>query len=215
MEIELKYDLTEQPDASDKIFNDVMIHFLEDGEIEKIPMSAVYYDTDTLDLAKEKIAFRIRNEGGKYVGTLKWNNETAEELSMREEMNIHLPKEAAEGEPDIGIFRESGISDDLIRICGKKKLVPIVTMRFTRSQVRVDTGTSISELSIDFGEIHANGKTAPIHEMELEYFSGDVEDMKKLGKRIAEKFHLRPEIRSKFGRGFALLEMDLEDESGK
>lgn len=211
METELKYDLDKK--TAEKIFDDVMIHFIEDGEVEDVPMDAVYFDTGERDLSRAEITFRIRREGSSYFSTLKWNSQTTETeaLSLREEMNIRLTEEQRKAPPTIGIFKDSDISDYLEELAGGKALEPIMEMKFLRRQVRVDTGNSISELSVDTGEILAGGRTVPIHELEIEFFSGDVDDMLSLGKRLQEKYQLQPETRSKFARGLALLKEEIDE----
>ena len=71
--------------------------------------------------------------------------------------------------------------------------------------MRIDTGRSISELSIDVGKIICGENTAPISEMEIELYSGDEEDMIALGQRISAKYDLLAEDRSKYKRGLDLI----------
>ena len=176
MEIELKYDLGRTAEDPAVILESTLVQNVADGAVSIFPMNAIYYDTEDLALAKEKIAFRIRQEGTHFVGTLKWNSETTEALSCREEMNIQLTEEDLQKGPSLAIFDQSGIADLLAQAVGDKPLVPLMEMRFLRKQVRLDTGHSISELSIDIGEVEAGGNTCPIHELELEYYSGSRED---------------------------------------
>ena len=42
-------------------------------------------------------------------------------------------------------------------------------------------------------------------EMEIELYSGDLEELKEYGQKIADKYGLVPEDRSKFARGYDLL----------
>jgi len=91
-----------------------------------------------------------------------------------------------------------------VTLAGKQKLEPVLSMDFERRQVRVDTGNSISVLSFDDGKISAGGKTIPIMEMEIELYSGSEDELKEYGHKIADKYELEPEDRSKFARGYAL-----------
>ena len=54
------------------------------------------------------------------------------------------------------------------------------------------------------GKIITSGGNADIRELELELFSGDVEDIEAIGRDLAEKFSLRPGIVSKYARGIEL-----------
>ena len=84
-------------------------------------------------------------------------------------------------------------------------LIPVMEMKFTRRQVRLDTGLSISEMSLDEGEIITINGNEPILELEIELYAGDQEDMIALGGRLEEKYHLKKGLTSKFQRGLALL----------
>ena len=75
-----------------------------------------------------------------------------------------------------------------------------------RHQVRIDTGKSISELSVDKGEVRVGEKSAPILELEIELFSGEEADMIALGNSLAEKYGLEASNISKFKRGLDLMD---------
>lgn len=76
MEIELKY-LLRDPEEIDRIFGDPAIQRMKD-DTEVLPMHAVYFDTEDRKLARERIAFRVRKEGDRYIATLKWSQEQRE-----------------------------------------------------------------------------------------------------------------------------------------
>ena len=57
--------------------------------------------------------------------------------------------------------------------------------------MRIDTGKSICEAALDTGKIITAGGNADIRELELELFSGSVEDLEEIGSDIAERFSLR------------------------
>ena len=88
---------------------------------------------------------------------------------------------------------------------GKRTLLPVMDIFFSRRQMRLDTGKSICELSVDRGEIVAGGRTAPIAELEIELYSGEEDDMKALGDTVCEKYQLSPEDASKYKRGLDLM----------
>jgi len=108
--------------------------------------------------------------------------------------------------PDVEIFAQSDMRDVLCEVVGARHLHPMMEVHSVRHQVRIDTGKSISELSVDKGEVRVGEKSAPILELEIELFSGDEEDMKALGEELAKKFGLRAENISKFKRGLDLME---------
>ena len=206
MEIEMKY-LVRDREQADEILNDDIVKTVEDeGSFETIDMYAIYYDTTDRRLTDAGIALRIRREGEYYVATMKDKGNSIEGMHKRKEINVRLSDEKMINEPDVTIFSESDAYEQLLEIAGTGKLVPVLSMIFERREVRVDTGDAISMLSFDDGEIKAAGKTLPIMEMEIELYSGSVEALKEYGKKIAEKFGLVAEDRSKFARGYSLLE---------
>ena len=205
MEIEMKYLVRDRAQA-DEILNDEIVKSVEDeGSFETIDMYAVYYDTPDRKLTEAGIAVRVRREGGYYVATMKDKGNSIEGMHKRKEINVRLSDEEMIRKPDVTIFSESDAYEQLLDIAGKGKLVPVLSMIFERRQVRVDTGDAISMLSFDDGEIKAGDKALPIMEMEIELYSGSVDALKEYGNKIAEKFGLQAEDRSKFARGYDLV----------
>lgn len=204
MEIELKYTIAEKA-LIEKIFNDEQVlRFKDENTEESIPMRAIFYDTPEYNLKRAGFAFRIRREGDENVATLKWGGSSSEGMHKRQELNVTLDDEAAKT-PSIAIFLQDEIGDKLEKLVGEEPLKPIMEIESVRKQVRIDTGKSISVLSVDEGWVRAAGKETSICEMEIELYSGDEEDMCTFGDRIAEKYGLKPENISKFRRGLALL----------
>ena len=206
MEIELKYAIENEQTAKE-IFQDPYIEMIKDKQTEEdVRMHAVYFDTEDRRLHREGIAFRVRKEGEFLQATLKWNGSSEDGMHKREEINAPVDDETKLYHPDVEIFAQSEMCQALKDIVGERTLVPLMETDILRSQVRIDTGKSISELSIDKGEVKCCGKSAPILELEIELLSGDEEDMKSLGAELAEKFGLKGENTSKFKRGLDLMD---------
>ena len=200
----MKYLLRDR-DQADEILSDEIVKNVEDeGSFETIDMLAIYYDTPDRKLTEEGIAIRVRKEGEFYVATMKDKGNSIAGMHKRQEINVRLSDEEMIQHPDVTIFAESDAYEQLLGIAGKQKLEPVLSMKFERRQVRVDTGNSISVLSFDDGKISAGGKTIPIMEMEIELYSGSEDELKEYGHKIADKYELEPEDRSKFARGYAL-----------
>src|SRR5665648_737729 len=70
-------------------------------------------------------------------------------------------------------------------LIGENELYSIIETRFLRSRFRVDTGDTIIEVSIDKGEIITVKGEEPILEMELEMFSGNEEELVKIGEELS------------------------------
>ena len=206
MEIELKYQM-EDESVMDAVFQDPYIEMIKDKQTEEtIEMYAVYFDTEDRRLHDAGIAFRIRREGCNLQATLKWNGSSGEDgMHKREELNVMVDDSEKMHNPDIDIFSQSDMGDALLDIVGSERLVPLMEVESVRHQVRIDTGKSISELSVDKGEVRVGEKTAPILELEIELFSGEEADMIALGDGLAEKYGLKASNISKFKRGLDLM----------
>ena len=203
MEIELKYHV--EKDTAEKIFQDEEILVIADKNSEEtIDMHAIYFDTEDRRLSREGMTFRTRRENALYIATLKWNGTGANGLHEREEINVPLSGESEFNTPNMGVFEKSDIYETLKNVIGKRELLKRVEVKVTRRQIRIDTGKSICEISYDEGKVFNNDKNAPISEMEIELYSGSKEDMENFGEKIAEKYGIFPENRSKFKQGLEL-----------
>lgn len=205
MEIELKYLIDDAAKINDIFSDEYIVGIRDEKKEEMIPMHAVYYDTEDRRLTEEGIALRIRKEGERNIGTLKWHGTSEDGMHKRQEINVPVSDEAMTLAPEISIFDQSEMSEVLEAVVGTRRLLPMMEVDFMRRLIRLDTGKSISEMSADSGEIKANGKTIPILELEIELFSGNEEEIVEIGRRISEKYQLKPGNKSKFERGYELL----------
>lgn len=206
MEIELKYILEKKEDA-DRIFSDGFIRSITDeNSEEENDYRAIYYDTEDRRFSRENMVLRLRQEGRRYVATLKWNGFSDSGFHQREEINVPVADAELMTHPTVEVFHQSQMIDELRKLLGDRKLIPVMEMEFRRRQMRLDTGKSICELSADIGRIICGEKTAPISELELELYSGSREDMEALGAKISSKFGLKPGEKSKFRQGLDLLD---------
>ncbi len=205
MEIELKYHIGDS-DVIDRIFSDEKIVAITDRNSEEtIEMQAAYFDTEDRRLSREGVAFRVRREGSRIIGTLKWNGHSEDGMHEREEINVPVLDESKLTEPDVDIFRQSGMCSRLKELIGERRLIRVMEIRFLRRQIRIDTGKAICELSADSGRVFCGGKSGPISELEVELYSGSRQEMESFGAELAEIFGLEPENRSKFRQGLELL----------
>jgi triphosphatase len=208
MEIELKYGI-QTLELANEILEDLwVLEHAESRDPEEIRMKAAYFDTEDKVLTRNNIAFRIRTEGVRTLATLKWkdDDEGISGLYVRSEINIPVNDPACFFHPDPEIFKESEDGKNLLEVIEGKTLVNVFDMIFTRRRIRMDVGRSILELSCDEGVIVAGSKTEPMREMEIELYSGTRDDLLAAGRLLADKYSLKPELRTKFARGVALLE---------
>ena len=206
VEIELKYTIPDK-NTAEIIWKDLDLLKMEETDSrESLTFKAAYFDTSDKMLSQNDIAFRVRIEGSRAIASLKWNGKTDGALHTREEINVPIDGEACLMNPNVTLFKESDIGIKLIELVGDKPLVNVMESGFLRRRLRVDTENSIIEVSIDVGEITTDSGSVPICELELELFSGNQEDLLKLGNKLAERYSLVPEVRSKYARGLMLSE---------
>ncbi len=204
MEIELKYTIGNR-DKADRIWNDPYLKKLEEADSRhQGHFNGRYFDTEDLVLQKNDIAYRVRQEGTKVVASLKWNGETNGALHCREELNVNLGNDA-DTSPVPSVFSESEVGQKMLTLIGDKPLVCIMEVNVLRRHMRVDTGKSLVEISIDHGEIITRKGTEPICEVELELFGGEEKGLLELGDHLAQEYDLEMGTASKFARGLRLL----------
>lgn len=201
MEIELKYAINSMEIAA-KIWEDEELMKIEEpGTRETVIMNATYFDTKDMDLCKNDMAYRVRKEGDRLIASLKWGGDSDGPLHKREEINIPV----MDIKPNPVIFESCDIGEDLVSIIDGKELHSILDMHIERRRFRVDTESTILEISIDKGQIITENAAESVCEVEIELFSGSEDVMMKIGQAMAEKYGLTSEKRSKFYRGLVLL----------
>jgi triphosphatase len=200
METEFKFSLNDTA-VFDSIVENAEINKMGIDAVETIDMHASYFDTPEQDFRKTGIAYRIRQEDERITATIKWDVDVSDGLHRREEFNLVVNDERFAENPDIGIFISSDAYDVLYDAAGDKKLVKTISMDYTRRQFKVDTGKSISCISVDEGVIHhIDGYDLPIRELEIEWYYGDEDDFISLANLIRDKYGLENENRSKLQR---------------
>lgn len=202
MEIELKYRIP-SPEVAEEIWKDKMFfHMEEDDSREELCFDAKYFDTADLALSANEMAYRLRKEGSGWVASLKWKGHANGALHVREELNVSV----ADDTPNPDIFNGSEIGDHMQEIIGDKPLNCLMKTRFHRRRFRIDTGEGLYELSIDDGWIITPYGQEKILEVELELFSGETEELERLGASMCETYGLEKEERSKYARGLDIIE---------
>jgi len=209
MEIELKYRIDNAEQYENLLTDPWIAGHAESEDPETVRMKAAYFDTEDLTLIRHNIAFRIRSEGERTLATLKWreDDDGISGLYIRSEINIPVTDKTCFFAPDPSIFKESAEGKDLLDIIDGRPLENIIDMIFTRNRIRIDYGQSILELALDEGVVVAGPKSVQFRELEIEIYSGNKEDLLDVGKQIASKYGLEPELKTKFARGIELLDL--------
>lgn len=205
MEVELKYLIPEDINIDEMWQEAVFEKYGDVDSSSQVRMKAVYYDTEDERLAGVDAAFRIRHEGPHVVATIKWGGKQTEGLHEREELNIQLADSFDDSKPALEVFAESEKGRELIELIGDRPLQEKIQTVFLRRIMRIDTGTVICEAALDTGSIITPAGDLVIRELEIELYSGDVEEMEEIGADLASRFGLVPGVESKYGRGVELL----------
>jgi triphosphatase len=160
---------------------------------------STYYDTSNLELKRRGLTLRVREQGNRFIQTVKTGDPGGGDLLMRGEWEDEL----AESRPDTeaaqsGEHLPDGIANDL---------QPLFATDVTRTTFAIEPAPATRiEAAIDQGEIRAarGGETEPISEIELELKSGDAAALYDIALQLLDVAPIRIEPRSKSDRGYRL-----------
>ncbi len=172
-----------------------------EAESSRRRLISTYYDTPDLALKRRGLTLRVREQGGRFVQTVKAEDLGGGDILTRgeweDELAANRPDPLA---PRSGARLPDGIADDL---------QPLFATDVTRTSVAIEpTPATRIEAAIDEGEIRAPGCSGvePISEIELELSSGDPAALYEVALRLLEVAPIRIEPRSKSERGYRLRE---------
>ncbi len=171
----------------------------------------VYFDTPDQALRQQGVALRLRRVGSatdaRWLQTLKTSGSGRSALSQRGEWESPVAGPALEPAA-LAHTAWSGI-DPSGRLFAT--LAPCFVTRFERTLwlLRRRDG-SVVEVALDIGQIEANGKQAPICELELELKAGQPAALFVLARQLGHGVALLPANRSKSERGFLLAQDALD-----
>src|SRR5437667_3048893 len=162
---------------------------------------STYYDTPDLALKGQGLTLRVREQGGRFIQTVKAGDLTGTNLLSRGEWEDGV----AENRPD----PEAPQSGGLLPKSAADDLRPLFITDVTRITVEVEPlpGTRI-ETAIDTGEIRTVGRNSvePISEIELELKSGNPAALYDVASQLLEAASVRISAISKSERGYRLIE---------
>ncbi|WP_273823286.1 inorganic triphosphatase [Pseudomonas asplenii] len=164
-----------------------------------------YFDTPERDLAKAKVALRLRRDGDEVIQTLKTRGQSIAGLSERNEYDWHLAKARLDLKKLDGECWPAQLAE-----LDKKTLKPIFTTDFVRERAEIAWGRGKSkvviEAALDLGSVIAGKQKEEICELELELREGEPEALLELAAELAEKLALMPCDISKAERGYRLFD---------
>ncbi|WP_235041460.1 CYTH domain-containing protein [Vreelandella profundi] len=168
-------------------------------------LTNTYFDTPSGDLAKARIAVRLREIDGILLHTVKTAGQGSGGLSQRQEWEWQVSG------PQLDLSALAKLPPFQGELAqALPALVPQLRTDFTRRSWQLTSGLSSTaltdtsshiELVLDEGEIISGGYRTPICEIELELKKGDPETLWTLALQLAEQVPLRPSDSSKAARG--------------
>lgn len=164
-------------------------------DVTNIRLHALYFDTTTRELARARIALRLRQEGSNWVQTLKMPGADA---ITRVEINHPRPGPVL----DLSVYAGTEFEGPLSSLKGELALrYETDVQRVLRNQ-RSRYGTI--ELAYDTGVLRTGSLELPISELEFELVSGRPAAIFSVARRWQQRHGLILDVRSKSERGDAL-----------
>lgn len=167
-------------------------------EATRIRLHAMYFDTPERELARARIAIRLRQEGPDWVQTLKMPG--ADAIS-RIEMNHPRPGPVL----DLSVYAGTEVEAALSAIKGELGLRYETDVQRLLRKVRTRYGTV--ELAYDTGILRAGALELPISELEFELVSGRPAAIFSAARGWQQRHALILDPRSKSERGDALAQL--------
>jgi inorganic triphosphatase YgiF len=189
--------------AAQRIFEDPMILNYMSGNIVQTPMTSRYYDTSANALSALRWSLRMRKEGDNSVVAMKTSAVDVTNLLIARNEWEYPCEDIYEAIPHlIG----EGAPAQLGEIASQSRLLERCRIEFSRRSIilKMPQGVMV-DLSIDKGVIYADGKTSPIHELEVELMFGPAEELEPLCELFTQKFQLERESLSKYERALRLI----------
>lgn len=179
----------------------------------------VYFDTPDLDLARSKVALRLRRTPDGWLQTLKTAGQAKDGLHARGEWEMPVPDDAL----DLPALLAMCDDAEAVRSVSEHapRLASVFRTDFERTTWDVTVGGSDIEAALDLGKVHLGDDLSeptpsstgmapeiaevPIREIELELKTGDESALWQLAQTLQDAIPgLRPDDVSKAARGYRL-----------
>jgi inorganic triphosphatase YgiF len=161
---------------------------------------STYYDTPSFSLLRSGAILRVRKVGRERVQSVKMNAAESGGLARR----IELESLIRSDRPNLMQIVDPDVRRLIQERCADNDLIPIFATDVVRETWLLQLGRSRIECAIDRGIIKADGRRAPICEVELELKSGQPLRLFQLAHRLNSIVPLRIEAASKAARGYDL-----------
>ena len=166
-----------------------------------------YYDTPEHDLARNRVALRLRRDGEQVIQTLKSQGQSVAGLSERNEWDWLL----TQPELDFSLLDDQCWPAALAGL-DRQRLQPVFSTDFNRDKADLSwdyQGQPVTvEAALDQGKVLAGSQEEALCELELELRTGDPAALLELACALAADLPLMPCDISKAERGYRLYDAD-------
>ena len=192
-EIELKFEI--DPAAADRLEQKLLLRARAKTLAVPQILQSTYYDTPTHDLQKAGFSLRIRQDGGKWLQTVKTE---AEGVSRRGEWEVDLDG------PDLDLTAARRTPLAAVLKTLDDGLEPLFKTRVERTRRLIRVGKAKVEAALDRGRVEAGEQNETLCELELELKSGDAAALYELAHKLGGAAPLRLDFQTKAARGYRL-----------
>jgi len=157
-----------------------------------------YFDTPSNELAKAGYTLRVRQDGKRYIQTVKDASLVGTGLFERSEWEQAL----AGPEPKLGAR-----SGPIVQVLGAEtrgRIQPIFVTEIRRRTFRLSGPDSDIEVAVDCGDVRSGDLRDMLSEVELEHRGGAIGPLFDLARQLNERVPLRLAVRSKSEHGYEL-----------
>jgi triphosphatase len=198
-EVELKLRIA--PADIPRVLDHLLLKETAQGEFHSEPLVSVYYDTPQLDLKRQGITLRLRQQGSQWIQTVKAAGKVAAGLHERAEEEW----ETEENLLNFAALRDSQMRDFFADEQIRGALRPLFITEVTRTSALLAfaNGDRV-EVAVDQGEIRVGEQMLPVCEVELERKAGRASRVFEVALSIQDTIPLEVENVSKAERGYHL-----------
>ena len=168
---------------------------LRRGAVTTMRLRAQYFDTKASDLAKAGVALRLRQEGRRWVQTLKMPG-----THRLEKIEINTARPG----PSLDLAVYAGTPAQRLINKHQAALAVVYETNVRRVFRRIRTAAGMVEVALDQGQILSGDLTLPVSEVEFELMSGRPHAIFLLGLKWLNTYGLVLDLRSKAERGTRL-----------
>ena len=196
-EIELKLEL--DPHDAARLGETSLVRGVQ-GRAEAL--STVYFDTKSYDLRKAGLSLRVREVDGRRIQTIKAQGNAAAGLFDRNEWEQEINGDGPDLSSASGTALELLLEDDGVR----DGIRPIFTVKVSRMTYPLTGDAWTAELTLDQGQVEADGRTSALCELELELKRGKPPDLFVIAHSLSDQLPVRLGVQTKADRGYTLVE---------